>query len=36
MEDRGVDIERPTSTMAEAVPQEPASTVELAEQIDSM
>jgi hypothetical protein len=36
MEDAEVDTERPTSTTAEAVPQEPASPVELAEQFDSM
>jgi hypothetical protein len=36
MEDVEVDTERPTSTTAEAVPQEPASPVELAEQFDSM
>lgn len=35
MEDRGVNIERPTCTMTEVVPQELASTVELAEQINN-
>lgn len=35
MEDGGVDIERPTSTMVEAVAQEPTLTMELAEQIDN-
>ena len=36
MVDVGIDIERPTSTMAEAVPQEPASLVELAKKVDNM
>jgi hypothetical protein len=36
MEYAEVDIERPTSTMTEVVPQELASPVELAEQFDSM
>ena len=36
MEDAEVDTERPTSTIAEAVPQELASPVELEKQFDSM
>jgi hypothetical protein len=36
MEDAEVDTERPTSTTTEAIPQEPASPMELAEKFDTM
>jgi hypothetical protein len=36
MKDAKVDTERPTSTTAEVVPQEPTSPLELAEQFDNM
>lgn len=36
MQDTKIDIEMPTSTMTEAVPQAPASLVELVEQMDSV
>lgn len=36
IEDMGADVERPTSTMNEAIPQEPTSPMEVVEQIDDM